>query len=399
MKVSAGIVGLGLAAASHVKGYESHPDSEVLAVCDSDGERAHRFAAEHSVPLVYTELEEMLANPAITAVDICTPTFLHAPMARQAAAAGKHVHCEKPFCTSIQEGMEACAAARSSGAKLTVGETYVFLTSHSKARELIEAGEIGAPMQIRERHGGWLERRQSKIDTGPADRTWRLDPVKSGGGGYPWVFDHAVHFFATAEYLMLDEPVVEVYAVRGGRTGPVRTAAAHDPYSSAEADIPIITWQHRGEAGQGVWMRAERLNGKYDPMRGFSTIVIGQTGMIEVLGEGGGNLFHEGKQQHLILHREGKESLCFRFDEGGDAVWDSEISYYCQGHINQVHHFIDCILEDREPRYAGEHGVRAVQCTLAAIRSAKEGRPVRVDEIDAEYSAYGCQTQQGETYE
>ena len=135
-------------------------------------------------------------------------------------------------------------------------------------------------------------------------------------------------------------------------------------------------------------MRAERLNGKYDYMRGFSTTVIGERGMIEVLGEGGHNLLWEGQQQHLILHREGRDTVCMRFDEGGDDVWQSDISYYSHGHINQVHHLIECVLQDAEPRYTGEDGVHAVRCTLATIRSAREGRPVSVDEIGPDYTAY-----------
>ncbi len=87
--------------------------------------------------------------------------------------------------------------------------------------------------------------------------------------------------------------------------------------------------------------------------------------------------------QHLILHRDAKETLCFRFDEGDDDIWQSKISYYSQGHINQIHHFIDCILEDKTPRYRGEDGVQTVQCTFATISSAKEGRPVKVNEIEA----------------
>ncbi|MBI3681522.1 MAG: Gfo/Idh/MocA family oxidoreductase [Acidobacteria bacterium] len=373
------MVGLGLAAASHVHGYQGCPGCELIAVCDLDEQRARRFAAQHSVPLVYTSFREMLANDDILAVGITTPTFLHAPMALQALEAGKHVHCEKPFCVSVPEGLEVCEAARRSGATLAVGETYVFLSSHMKARELIEAGEIGRPVQIRERHGGWIERKQPRIDTGPADRTWRVNPVQSGGGEHPWIFDHAVHFFAAAEDLMLGQPIVEVYAVGGGRPGRTRAGATHDPYTSAEAGIPIITWKHRDESCHGVWMRAERLNGIYDYMRGFSTTILGESGVVEVLGEGGGNLFWDGRPQHLILHRDGKETCCFRFEEGGDAVWDSEISYYSQAHIRQVRHFVDCILRNEKPRYGGEDGVRAVQATLAAIRSAREQRPIRVD--------------------
>jgi predicted dehydrogenase len=153
-------------------------------------------------------------------------------------------------------------------------------------------------------------------------------------------------------------------------------------------DIPIITWRYEDPACQGVWMRAERLNGKYDFMRGFSTTAIGEKGMIEVLGEGGDNLFWEGRKQHLVLHREGRPTMCFRFDEGGDDVWESEISYYGQGHINQVRHFVDCVANDARPRYGGEDGAHAVQCTLATIRSAEERRPVRLEEIEPDYSAY-----------
>jgi predicted dehydrogenase len=170
--------------------------------------------------------------------------------------------------------------------------------------------------------------------------------------------------------------------------GLAKSGAAHDPYMTARIDIPIITWKYEDNDCQGVWMRAERLNGKYDYMRGFSTIVIGERGMIEVLGEGGHNLYWEGGQQHLVLHREGKDPVSFRFDEGGDDVWQSDISYYSQGHIHHVHHLIDCILKDEEPRYGAEQGVQAVRCTLAAIRSARENQPVCVDEIEPQYKAY-----------
>lgn len=388
-KVEAGIVGLGLVATAHYKGYASHPAARVVAVCDVDGARAERFAADFGIPEVYTSYEAMLANAAINTVDIATPTYLHSQMTIQAARAGKHVHCEKPFCRSVSEGLAACAAAREARVKLLVGETYVFIASHRKARELLEAGEIGRPLQIRQRHGAWLEREVPRIDTGPADRSWRVDPERSGGGVYTWVFDHAVHFFATAEYLMPGQRVSEVYAVAARANRRARLAgAAHDPYMAPEADIPVIVWRYEDPACQGVWMRAERLNGKYDYMQGFSTIVSGESGMIEVLGEGGHNLMWKGRQQHLVLHRAGRESIGFRFDEGGDDVWQSDISYYSQGHVNQVQHLVDCILADREPRYSGEDGMHAVQCTLATIRSAEEGRPVKVSEIQPEYTAF-----------
>ncbi len=382
-----GMVGLGMVSTSHYKGYASHPRAKMVAVCDLDRERAEGFASLHGIPEVYTRYEEMLAKADINTVDIATPTYLHIPMVMKALATGKHVHVEKPFCRSVGEGLKACQAANQAGLKMVVGETYVFISSHMKARGLIEAGEIGRPLQIRQRHGAWLERKQAKVYTGPADRNWRIDPEKSGGGEYPWIYDHTGHFFATAEYFMPGKTITEVHAVMATSLGALKSGAAHDPYKTARVDIPIITWKYDDSDCQGVWMRAERLNGKYDFMQGFSTCIMGEYGMIEVLGEGGKNLFWEGQQQHLVLHREGKETLCFRFDEGGDDVWESDICYYSQGHINHVHHLIDSVLNDTQPRYRGEDGVHAVQCTLATIASAREERPVKLSEITPEYSA------------
>lgn len=387
--VKVGMVGLGHVAASHLAGYTSHPQAEVIAVCDLDLVRAQQFAGKHGIAMAYSSYSDMLEKAPINSVDIATPTYLHASMTRQASRSGKHVHCEKPFCRSVSEGSEACEAARRNGVKLVVGETYVFLASHMKARELIEDGEIGPPLQVRQRHGAWLERKRASADIDSAVRHWRVDAEKSGGGDYPWIFDHAVHFFAAAEYLMLDRKITEVHAVTGTcQHNAKKDGAVHDPYTIPEDDIPIITWKYDDSNCQGIWMRAERLNGKYDFMRGFSTTIVGETGMIEVLGEGGHNLLWEGQQQHLVLHREGRAARCFRFDEEGDDVWQSDICYYSRGHVNQVHHFIDCILQDRTPRFAGEDGVHTVRCTLATIRSAREGRPVRVDEIDSDYTAY-----------
>ena len=388
-KISVGLVGLGLACAAHYQGYAAHPEAEVIAVCDLDEARARQFAETHDIAQVYTNYAHMLAEADINTVDIATPTFLHASMTRQAAEAGMHVHCEKPFCRSLSEGRLACDAARQKQVKLVVGETYVFTTAHMRARAFIEAGEIGRPLQIRQRHGDWLARPSPRIETGPADRSWRLEPAQSGGGLYPWIFDHAVHFFAAAEYFMQDQPIAEIYALTASDfAGPQQAGARHDPYRTAEIDISIITWKHEDTACQGVWMRAERLNSKFDFRRGFSTTIIGERGMIEVLGEGGHNLLWQGEQQHLILYRADREPVGFRFDEGGDDVWESEVAYYSRGHINQIHHLIDAIIHQTEPRYTGEDGLRAVQCTLAAIQSAQTGRPVRVAEVAPDFTAY-----------
>jgi predicted dehydrogenase len=388
-KVRVGLVGLGLVSDSHIKGYLSNPNAEVIAVCDLDEPRAKAVASKFGIGKSYTSYDAMLADPEINTVDITTPTFLHASMSIAAANAGKHIMCEKPFALTLADAEAVVREAEDRGVTLMVGESYIFMTSIMKARALIDAGEIGKPQQIRERFGAWVER-PGALDSDRAvtdqHRGWRMDTRRAGGAGFPWMYDHCVHFFATAKYLMNGTNIKEVYSLKSDISWMSEAAtdnAEMNIYQPEKAgDIPIITWTYDDPACQGVWMRAEALNGKYDPMYGFSVTVIGEKGMIEVLGEGGKGLSNQGKDVHLVLHRKGGSSQTFRFDEGGDDIWQSEVSYYSRAHLNQINEFVAALIAGKAPRYTGVDGLRDIKTTMAAICSAKEGVPVRVSEID-----------------
>jgi len=390
--VGVAIVGAGLVSDSHAEGYLRHKGAELVAVCDTDRDVADAKAQLWKASKAYTEFDEMLKDPRVDAVDIMTPPFLHREMAIKAAEAGKHVNCEKPFCASIGEGREIVEAATRHGIVLAVDETYLFMASHVKARALIEAGAIGEPRQIRHDKGSFIQREEGALEKRrlvslrKQRLAWRGDPVQSGGGVYPWVFDHAVHLFATTRYLMLDEAVESVSGTPAAYSG----RAGGDVYTAqGYRDIPIIAWQFKDPEKQGLWVHAERrFQNAYNHRAGFTTAVMGTRGTIEVLGEGGAGLFHEGRPVHLILRKESGEVDALTFDEGGDRIWQSEVSYYDQAHVNEVTQFIDCILHGSEPRYGGKDGIREVAATLAAIRSAAEGRSVRVDEISDDFTAY-----------
>ncbi|MGN1347242.1 MAG: Gfo/Idh/MocA family protein [Eubacteriales bacterium] len=388
-KVKVGIVGLGMVCYSHIDAYAAHPNAEVTAVCDLNEAQAKSVAEKYGIKKYYTDYAEMQKDPDINTVDITTPTFMHATMVIQAAEAGKNISCEKPFCLTLEEGRAACDAAKKHGVSLMTGESYVFMTSIMKARQLIDAGEIGKPTQIRERFGAWIEK-EGVMRNRPvsANREWRMDSAKAGGNGFPWMFDHCVHFFSTAEYLMNGSKIKEVYSVKSDLTWmneqqkhAVENGKMHLYGTNAAGDIPVMTWTYEDSACQGVWMRAEYLNGKYDPYTGFSVMVIGDKGMIEVLGEGGKGLECGGEAAHLVLYRKDGETECFRFDEGGDEIWDSEVSYYSRAHRNQIFEFVDALVAGNEPRYTGEDGLRAVRTTMAAICSAKEDVPVKVKDV------------------
>lgn len=79
--------------------------------------------------------------------------------------------------------------------------------------------------------------------------------------------------------------------------------------------------------------------------------------MIKVLGKGGHNLIWDGEQAHLLLHRSSRPSLPFRSDEETEAVWNSKISYYGKGHVNQIQAFVDALVTGEAPRYTAENGM------------------------------------------
>jgi predicted dehydrogenase len=397
-KVQIGVVGLGLVSSAHIKGYMSHPAAEVLAVCDLDETQARKVARQFGIPKLYTSYAEMLTDPAINTIDIMTPTYLHRPMAIAAARAGKNIHCEKPLGLTLKEGEDICDEADNHDVALAVDETYLFMATIVKARELIEAGEIGKPQQIRQRFGPWLDR-PGVLDAVHGDGTniekWREDSRLAGGNGFPWQFDHNVHFFAMAQYLMNGSPVKTVYSVKADNSwlrGKVAAQAggdAVDPENLYEVntgyDFPLMTWTHEDPACLGVWMRAERLNGKYDFMTGLSATVIGDKGLIDFLGEGGGGLRWNGKPVHLVLHRRGKEPETFRFDDDGeDDIWESKVSYYSSAHAHRMHEFVDSLTSGRPSRYTGRDGLRDLRVAIASICSAREGLPVEVAEVTDE---------------
>lgn len=136
----------------------------------------------------------------VDAVDIIVPPFLHKELTIKAAEAGKHVYVEKPMARSLGECRSMIRASADAGKRLMVGESYFFSGPHVLARKLIDEGEIGTVQQVRINKAPWVftPEEDERLDGGGHDPPWRFDPVLSGGGDYPFMFDHACHLFATA---------------------------------------------------------------------------------------------------------------------------------------------------------------------------------------------------------
>ena len=204
--VRVAIVGCGRISDLHELGYRGQKDACIVAVCDTKKARAREKARVWGVEHVYTDYGELLANSDVDLVELLVPHHLHAGMTVKACRAGKHVSVQKPMALTTREADQMIEAAEQAGVILRVYENFVFYPPHVRAKEMLEAGEIGEPQMIRMHVG------TGKSDTGwrvpLGSWLWRIDETKCGGGLL--IFDHGYHLFSLARYLMGE--VERVYA-------------------------------------------------------------------------------------------------------------------------------------------------------------------------------------------
>ncbi len=172
-----GLVGAGGIANSHLPAYMEHTDRlQLTAVCDIVEDAATAYAKRTNVDAVYTDLDTMLREADIDAVDLCHRHDLHAPHAIAAAEAGKHVIVEKPMANSVRDCREMVEAADKSGVTLMVAQHLRYMRTAAAAKRLIEDGKLGEIEAVRTHMvaGGY----------GRMDRRghWMRDPKYAGGG-------------------------------------------------------------------------------------------------------------------------------------------------------------------------------------------------------------------------
>ena len=150
-------------------------------------------------------MEALLEDPNVDAVSICSANTSHAQIAVAALEAGKHVLCEKPMATTLEDCERMVSAAKKSGKKLMIDQNQRLAGAHVKARELIEQGEIGSVITFATafRHGG-----PETWSVDPGQSTWFFDKKRAAMGA---MADLGVHKTDLIQYL-IGQTVDEVEA-------------------------------------------------------------------------------------------------------------------------------------------------------------------------------------------
>jgi len=170
--LKAAVVGTGFIGPVHIEALR-RLGIEVTGLLGSDRANTERKATELRLAHAYGSLDELLAEPGLTAVHVATPNYLHAPMVRAVLAAGKHVVCEKPLAMNATEGAELLALAEASGLVHAVNFNFRFYPLVQQAKALAQGGDLGKIHQIYGRYvQDWLLK--------ATDWNWRLEPDLDG---------------------------------------------------------------------------------------------------------------------------------------------------------------------------------------------------------------------------
>ncbi len=304
-------------------------ESSVHAVVSSNPERGRAYAQRNAIPNAYTSLDELLADPDVDAVYISTTNDQHRDQTLAAAAAGKHVLCEKPLALTVDDALVMNQACADAGVVFGTNHHLRNAVTHRKIRELVASGAIGTPLAARVFHAVFLPTRL---------QGWRITNPGAGGGV---VLDINVHDADTLRFDLADDPVeVTAMTANHGMAGP----------NLEDSAMTIIRF------ASGV------LAQTHDAF----TVEHARTGF-EVHGTEGSLRLSEAMTQ------EPDGDLMLSDKSGTRAV---DLDEHENLYFISVHRFNEAIRGNGEPAATGIDGVWSLATALAALESARSGRTV-----------------------
>jgi predicted dehydrogenase len=332
-KLGIGVLGVGTMGRQHAQNLRCLiPEARLVAVADADVKRAKQTAADLELDHFYESAEALVQNPDVQAVVIVTPAKFHGAAMRVCAAAGKDIFCEKPFTLTVQEADEMLDMTRKAGVRVQVGHVRRYDPPNVRAKQRIEAGEIGDPVIFK------------SLARDPAP-----PPVSYMASGVNGMFfqDSTVHEFDLGRWLMSDE-IAEIHAYGGVLVFP--EIAQFNDIDTALLNLKFTRGtlgavENYMQSGYGYDIRTEIVGSK-------GTII---TGYLQHTAE-------------IVLTVNGAKT---------DVV-DHFLVRFREGYLLEMRDFVQTILADKQPKVDAFDGRQAVAAAAAAERSYRDECPVPV---------------------
>jgi myo-inositol 2-dehydrogenase/D-chiro-inositol 1-dehydrogenase len=339
-RVRVGLVGSGFISSLHAEALERCAAAEVVALASPTPGRAQAFAAKFGIAQHFTDWRRLAELKDLDLIVIGAPNDLHCEMTVAAAAAGKHVVCEKPLCLNLGQADQMIAACKRAGVKLMYAEELCFAPKYVRLKQLLDEGALGRPVLLK----------QSEKHDGPhAPHFW--DVERSGGGVTMDMGCHAIEFF---RWMLGRPPIASVYAQMA--------TAVHGDKTQGDDNALIIL-----EFANGVTALAEeswtKLGGMDD-----------RAEMHGSLGVAYADLLHGNAIETYSARGYG-----YAVEKAGSTKGWSFTIYeeaWNYGFPQEMAHFVDCVQNDQPPLVTGEDGRAVLEVIFAAYESARTGRKV-----------------------
>lgn len=342
----------------------------IVGVATAHRQTAERAAREIGCAVWTADYRELLAREDVAIIDCCVPNCQHAEILIAAAAAGKHIYCEKPLAMNVAEGQQIVEAVKNSGIKTQMCFNFRFLPAILRAKQLINQGFVGRVFSFRGRYY-----RASYINR-DKPLSWRLRKDVSGGGA---LFDLGAHVLDVIYYLLGGFGSIQATL---DTLIPERPIAAGSQ-EKEPVDVDDIALLHVRLADQTLGLVE------------ISRMGTGTTNdlQIEIFGENGAIRFNAADPSWLEIYdvRDAEQPLGgmrgFRkvetvqhYDGQKSPDWTMSPDFI-RAHAECQYQFLNAISEDRPASPTLADGLRIQEAMEAAVRSSAEKRWVTIEEV------------------
>lgn len=334
--IGIGIIGYGYWGPNLVRNFAQVSGARVVAVCDQRSER--RVQVEQVYPSVktYADVDEMLRNPAVTAVAVATPVTSHYPLALKALEAGKHVFVEKPFTATVEQGERLVEEAERRHLTLMVDHTFIYTSAVRKIKELLDNGSLG--------------------------QLYYYDSVRVNLGLFQSdvnvLWDLAVHDLSIMDFLIERSPVTVAATGMAHVPGRPENMAYLTCYFSNNLIAHFhVNWMAPVKVRQTLVGGSEKMV-VYDDIEMSEKVKVYDKGIIVSDAE-------DAVYQRHVGYRTGD-------------MWAPRLDNIEALKI-EAEHFVECINSGKQPQSSGVAGLRVVRILEAASRSmANRGQPMEI---------------------
>lgn len=356
--VKLGIVGCGEAWRIHSNACKSNPKIKLMSIYDAD-KRKSKINAKKFKLTAFPTYEKFL-NSDIDAILLMMPHYLHEEMVITAAEAGKHILCEKPMATTLEGCDKMIKATKKASVKFMIAENHRFLPAHKYIMEAVQNGLIGNVFLVRSYEG------VNEIPALLDPKSWKGHLIMAGGG---CLMDMGAHKFATLNWILNDE-VESAYCWLTKQCTSLNEKAE---------DNAMIFLKYKNKVIAEIVVSF--------------CVVTPPTNSLEIYGTKGTILENHAWKNPVKINSTHED-----FGKNSGIWYEPKIEhgpypkYYEISSRIEDSHFINCILEDKEPEFTPEQARSAISTILLGYLSAKMGKTANIEDLMEIYQTKGTKS-------